>query len=83
MSSEQGSWSNIVFRCAVATGAHPIDLTKTLIQLGHEPLAPVPTRTFFGRPALGLPNVFQYSKKELVYLKHVLQSNVICFFLTF
>ncbi|EFX71520.1 hypothetical protein DAPPUDRAFT_201699 [Daphnia pulex] len=60
MSSEQGSWSNIVFRCAVATGAHPIDLTKTLIQLGHEPLAPVPTRTFFGRPALGLPNVFQY-----------------------
>lgn len=60
MSSEQGSWSNIVFRCAVATGAHPIDLTKTLIQLGHEPIAPKPTTTLFGRPALGLPSVFQY-----------------------
>ena len=62
VSSDQGSWSNIVFRCAVTTGSHPIDLAKTLIQLGHEPIAPKSTTTFFGRPALGLPSVFQYSK---------------------
>lgn len=49
-----------MFRCGVATATHPIDLSKTLIQLGYEPLAPKPTRTFFGRPALGLPSVFQY-----------------------
>lgn len=60
--ADQGTWSNIVFRCGVATATHPIDLSKTLIQLGYEPLAPKPTRTFFGRPALGLPSVFQYSK---------------------
>ena len=75
MGSDQGSWSNIVFRCAVATGAHPIDLTKTLIQIGHEPIAPTPTRTFFGRPALGLPSVFQYSKILTAYLKHALLPN--------
>lgn len=81
MGSDQGSWSNIVFRCAVATGAHPIDLTKTLIQIGHEPIEPIPTRTFFGRPALGLPSVFQYSKKMRIYLKPYLVIQ--CFLLIF
>jgi len=67
--SDQGSWSNIVFRCAVATTTHPLDFAKTLIQLGHEPIAPKPTRTFFGRPALGLPSVFKYSKSFITLLK--------------
>ncbi|KAJ9574673.1 hypothetical protein L9F63_008205, partial [Diploptera punctata] len=33
---------------------------KVLIQIGHEPFPPYPTRTLFGKPALALPNVFKY-----------------------
>ena len=58
---DQSSWGNIIFRCGIVTATHPIDYAKTLIQLGHEPILPVPTTTFFGRPALGLPSVFKYS----------------------
>lgn len=57
---DQSSWGNIIFRCGIVTATHPIDYAKTLIQLGHEPILPVPTTTFFGRPALGLPSVFKY-----------------------
>jgi len=60
MTTEEISWSNIVFRSGTVTALHPVDYAKTLIQLGYEPIAAKPTRTFFGRPALGLPNVFQY-----------------------
>jgi len=60
MATEEISWSNIVFRSGTVTALHPVDYAKTLIQLGYEPIAAKPTRTFFGRPALGLPNVFQY-----------------------
>lgn len=42
-------------------GTHPLDYAKTLMQLGHEPFSPVPTKTFLTRkPALALPSVFQY-----------------------
>ncbi|XP_074662485.1 mitochondrial carrier homolog 2-like [Tubulanus polymorphus] len=46
---------------------HPIGYAKTLIQLGHEPIAPKPTTTFFGKEALAYPNVFKYIK----YIKSV------------
>jgi len=32
-----------------------------IFQIGHEPVPPHATKTLFGRPALALPNVFQYS----------------------
>lgn len=35
------------------------------IQIGFEPIAPVPGRTLFGNPTMILPNVFQYG--ELVF----------------
>lgn len=57
---DQASWGNIIFRCGIVTATHPIDYAKTLIQLGYEPIAPKPTTTFLGRPALGLPSVFKY-----------------------
>lgn len=38
----------------------PIDNAKLLMQIGFEPLPPTPTKTLFGRPVLGLPNVFKY-----------------------
>ncbi|XP_076622584.1 mitochondrial carrier homolog 2 [Colletes latitarsis] len=55
-------WSTI--RQHVVTNAitYPIEYVKILIQIGHEPISPQPTTTLFGKPALGLPNVFQYVK---------------------
>lgn len=47
-----GAAASIVF--------HPITYTKVLIQLGHEPLPPVPTTTIFGRKVLAYPSVFKY-----------------------
>ena len=38
---------------------HPFELSKVLIQLGHEPVAPRNTKTLLGRPALAYPSVFQ------------------------
>ena len=64
VATEEISWSNIIFRAGTVTALHPVDYCKTLIQLGYEPIAAKPTRTFFGRPALGLPSVFQYSKES-------------------
>ncbi|XP_026486935.1 mitochondrial carrier homolog 2-like [Vanessa tameamea] len=46
----------------VTTICHPIEYAKVLIQLGYEPLPPRRSTTLFGRPAMILPNVFQYIK---------------------
>ncbi|KAG7296389.1 hypothetical protein JYU34_021537 [Plutella xylostella] len=46
----------------VTTICHPMEYVKVLIQLGYEPIAPRRSTTLFGRPALVLPNVFQYIK---------------------
>lgn len=59
-SNEKVTWANYIFRYAVNTATHPFEYSKLLIQLGHEPIAPWPTKTLFGRPALALPSVFQY-----------------------
>lgn len=39
---------------------YPFEYGRTLIQLGHEPIAARPGRTFFGKPTMMLPNIFQY-----------------------
>ncbi|XP_067002548.1 mitochondrial carrier homolog 2 [Anabrus simplex] len=66
-SKEDSTWSLIAFRVLVNTASHPIEYAKVLIQIGHEPIPPYPTKTLFGKPALALPNVFQY----VSYIKSV------------
>ncbi|XP_046968619.1 mitochondrial carrier homolog 2-like [Vanessa cardui] len=46
----------------VTTVCYPMEYAKVLIQLGYEPLPPRRSTTLFGRPAMILPNVFQYIK---------------------
>lgn len=49
-------------RLGVSAALHPFEYAKVLIQIGYEPIPPQPGTTFFGRPALLLPNIFQYVK---------------------
>ncbi|XP_063535504.1 mitochondrial carrier homolog 2-like isoform X2 [Cydia strobilella] len=46
----------------VTTICHPMEYVKVLIQLGYEPMPPRRSTTLFGRPAMILPNGFQYIK---------------------
>jgi len=50
----------LALKLASSLAFQPVEVTKVLIQLGHEPMPLVKTKTFFGKPALKLPNVFQY-----------------------
>lgn len=47
-------------RLGVQAALHPFQYAKVLIQLGYEPIAPRPGRTFFGKQVLVLPNIFKY-----------------------
>lgn len=58
----QVEWFELFGRLGVTAIGYPIEYVKVLIQIGHEPLPPKPTRTLFGRPALALPGVFTYMK---------------------
>lgn len=64
---EEFLWSRTACRLVVNAVSHPIEYAKVLIQIGHEPVGPYPSRTLFGRPALALPNVYKYIK----YIKSV------------
>ncbi|GLH11767.1 Mitochondrial carrier-like protein 2 [Gryllus bimaculatus] len=59
-SKQENRWAQLGFRLVVNAAAHPIEYAKILIQIGHEPIPPYHTKTLFGKPALALPNVFQY-----------------------
>ncbi|KAJ1523523.1 hypothetical protein ONE63_001374 [Megalurothrips usitatus] len=39
---------------------YPVEYGRTLIQLGHEPIAPWPGKSWSGQPRMHLPNIFQY-----------------------
>lgn len=67
ISQRENVWSNIPIRMFINMMSHPVDYAKVLIQIGHEPISPRQTVTLFGKPALSLPNVFQYVK----YIKNV------------
>ncbi|KAF5306049.1 hypothetical protein FQR65_LT18614 [Abscondita terminalis] len=68
MSKQKGNnWSNYAARIIISTASHPLEYAKVLIQIGYEPIAPIPTTTLFGKPALKLPNIFEYVK----YIKSV------------
>ncbi|KAK2175794.1 hypothetical protein NP493_707g01044 [Ridgeia piscesae] len=52
--------AQVFLGAGVTTAFHPFSYTKTLVQLGYEPLPPVPTTNIFGKKVLAYPNVFQY-----------------------
>jgi len=51
-------------QCALGVGVstffHPVTYSKTLIQIGYEPLIPTPSTTLFGSKVLMYPNIFKY-----------------------
>lgn len=53
-------WIRFGLKLAVQSALHPLEYSKILIQIGFEPIDPRPTTTLLGKPALGLPNIFQY-----------------------
>lgn len=58
----QGSYGRSLFySLGMTTVLHPQVYVKVLIQVGHEPLPPVPTSTLFGKKVWRLPNLFQYA----------------------
>ncbi|ENN79830.1 hypothetical protein YQE_03653, partial [Dendroctonus ponderosae] len=59
---KESKWSNYGLRIVVNTASHPFDYAKILIQIGYEPIAPRPAKTLLGKPALKLPNIFEYVK---------------------
>ncbi|KAM7299347.1 mitochondrial carrier homolog 2 [Ixodes scapularis] len=60
-------WYAIVGRATITALAYPFEYVKVLVQIGHEPLPPKPTRRLLGKPALALPGAFEYMK----YIKKV------------
>lgn len=42
--------------------AYPLNFIKALMQMGHEPLAPFPSKTIFGKQKIFHPNSFAYMK---------------------
>lgn len=64
---EVNEWIRFGLRLGVSTALHPLEYAKVLMQIGFEPIAPVPGRTLLGKPTMILPNVFQYAG----YIKHV------------
>ncbi|EAT32738.1 AAEL015041-PA [Aedes aegypti] len=64
---EVDEWLRFGLRLGVTTALHPLEYAKVLMQIGFEPITPVPGRTLLGRPTMVLPNVFQYA----AYIKHV------------
>ncbi|XP_064487907.1 mitochondrial carrier homolog 2-like [Ornithodoros turicata] len=65
--SRKHIWYALVGRATLTAIAYPLEYVKVLIQLGHEPLPPRPTRRFFGKPALALPGAWEYIR----YIKKV------------
>lgn len=59
---KDNKWSNYALRIIVNTASHPFEYAKVLIQIGFEPIPPKPAKTLLGKPALKLPNIFEYVK---------------------
>ncbi|GAB6029262.1 hypothetical protein CHUAL_005029 [Chamberlinius hualienensis] len=70
--------TNLAVRLPVSAILHPFEYAKILIQLGYDPVPPRSTYTFFGRPALALPNIFEYVGhiRRRVGLLHLYQGVV-------
>ncbi|XP_032805248.1 mitochondrial carrier homolog 2 isoform X2 [Petromyzon marinus] len=55
-------WSQAAIGAALTAASHPMFYVKVLIQVGHEPLAPLWGRNMFGRHVLQLPGLFGYAR---------------------
>ncbi|XP_078453326.1 mitochondrial carrier homolog 2-like isoform X1 [Lampetra fluviatilis] len=55
-------WSQAAIGAALTAASHPMLYVKVLIQVGHEPLAPLWGRNMFGRRVLQLPGLFGYAR---------------------
>ena len=60
MSSGGDPMTSLALKAGSTAFLHPVEYAKTLMQLGHEPLVPVQSKTLMGKQALALPNVFKY-----------------------
>ena len=58
--------SALAVRLGTACVFHPFELSKVLMQVGHEPIAPRQSKTLFGTPKLALPSVFQVRRVVLL-----------------
>ncbi|XP_053699286.1 mitochondrial carrier homolog 2-like [Sabethes cyaneus] len=54
------TWNRLGVRLGTITVLHPYEYARVLMQIGYEPIAPLPGRTLLGTPTLYLPNMFQY-----------------------
>ncbi|EDV95960.1 mitochondrial carrier homolog 2 [Drosophila grimshawi] len=59
--TEANGWVKFGMRLAVSAALHPFDYSKTLIQIGYEPIGARPGKSMLGRPIMLLPNIFQYA----------------------
>lgn len=58
--AEVNAWIRFGLRMGVSAALHPFEYSKTLIQLGYEPIAARPGKSLLGKPIMKLPNIFQY-----------------------
>lgn len=59
--AEVNAWIRFGLRLGVSAALHPFEYSKTLIQLGYEPIAARPGKSLLGKPIMKLPNIFQYA----------------------
>ena len=62
------------FFSGMTSATHPLDLAKTLIQIGHEPIAPKHIKTWLGGPALALPSflgLYRGLGPNFYYMEHI------------
>ncbi|XP_068711164.1 mitochondrial carrier homolog 2-like [Montipora capricornis] len=51
----------LVLTAFMTTATQPLTCVRLLMQIGHEPIPPTPSRTFFGTKVMRLPSFFQYA----------------------
>lgn len=54
-------WMHFGARLVFSSALHPLDYSKTLIQLGHEPIAAKAGKSLLGKPIQVLPNILSYA----------------------
>ncbi|KAM8709438.1 hypothetical protein ACLKA7_016271 [Drosophila subpalustris] len=59
--TEVNGWIRFGMRLGVSAALHPFEYSKTLIQIGYEPIAARPGKSMLGKPIMLLPNIFQYA----------------------
>lgn len=58
---EVNEWIHFGVRLAFSSALHPLDYSKTLIQLGYEPIPAKPGKSLLGKPVQMLPNILSYA----------------------